>query len=259
MLFLTDLRGYDVVFGKLLSHSLRAFYGVLAAFPVLALPLLVGGVTGGEFALSMLVIANTLFFSLALGLFVSTVSRDYTKAMSGTFLVCLLFFLGLAFVDSAIAASRQRTFQPVFSLANPAWLFSVTHADLPAGYWKAFGIQHGLAWGFLLAAASWRRGFGRKKAATPAVQFHLSRAAGGLAARNSGPPCADAGWKPAPFTGWPCATVGCRDWCVLALLVFVSEGFYLAEEFQAYFEVLPVHTMSFGQWRPSFNGSLALA
>src|SRR5579872_354260 len=37
LLFLTDLRGHDVVFGKLISQSLQAIYGLLAAFPILAL------------------------------------------------------------------------------------------------------------------------------------------------------------------------------------------------------------------------------
>src|SRR6187401_1192201 len=35
LLFLTDLRGFDVVAGKLLSNSLAAVYGLLAAFPVI--------------------------------------------------------------------------------------------------------------------------------------------------------------------------------------------------------------------------------
>src|SRR5438132_712170 len=49
LLFLTDLKGYDVVFGKLLARSLTAAYGLLAIFPVLAITLTMGGVTAGEF------------------------------------------------------------------------------------------------------------------------------------------------------------------------------------------------------------------
>src|SRR5262245_14091027 len=43
LLFLTDLRGYDVVMGKVISNSLQAFYGLLAVFPIFALTLLFGG------------------------------------------------------------------------------------------------------------------------------------------------------------------------------------------------------------------------
>ena len=42
LLFLTDLKGYDVVLGKLAATSVGAFYGLLAVLPVLAIPLLGG-------------------------------------------------------------------------------------------------------------------------------------------------------------------------------------------------------------------------
>ena len=45
LLFLTDLKPYDVLFGKLAGSSLNALFGLLAVFPVLALPILVGGVS----------------------------------------------------------------------------------------------------------------------------------------------------------------------------------------------------------------------
>src|SRR5205823_10885449 len=68
LLFLTDLKGYDVVFGKLAATSLGAFYAVLAVLPVMAVPLLMGGVTLAEFGRMALVSINTLFFSLSLGM-----------------------------------------------------------------------------------------------------------------------------------------------------------------------------------------------
>src|SRR5437660_3982034 len=71
LLFLTDLKGYDVVLGKLAATSLNCFYGLLAIFPVLAISLLVGGVTGTEFWRMVLVSVDNLLFSLALGIFCS--------------------------------------------------------------------------------------------------------------------------------------------------------------------------------------------
>ena len=41
LLFLTDLKGYDIVLGKLAATSLNTFYGMLAIFPILAISLLV--------------------------------------------------------------------------------------------------------------------------------------------------------------------------------------------------------------------------
>ena len=114
LLFLTDLKGYDVVFGKLVATSLNGFYAVLAVVPILALPLLLGGVTGGEFGRMALVVVNTLFFSLALGMCVSALSRSPRKAMAMTFLLILLFTAVLPACGAwraamaASAASGQR-------------------------------------------------------------------------------------------------------------------------------------------------------
>ena len=58
LLFLTDLRGYDVVIGKLTITSLNAFFGVLGALPLLAVPVLIGGVSAGEVYRVMLVLIN---------------------------------------------------------------------------------------------------------------------------------------------------------------------------------------------------------
>src|SRR5208282_145231 len=82
LLFLTDLKGYDVALGKLAAHSVYAVFGLLAVFPVLALPLLTGGVSGGEFWRVTLVFCDTLYFSLAIGLLFSAICREGWLAMS---------------------------------------------------------------------------------------------------------------------------------------------------------------------------------
>src|SRR5256885_3665459 len=68
LLFLTDLNGFDVVLGKLAATSIQSIYGLLAIFPMLGLPLLVGGVSSGEFARVLLALLLVLLFSLAMGL-----------------------------------------------------------------------------------------------------------------------------------------------------------------------------------------------
>src|SRR5438094_1600446 len=84
LLFLTDLRGYDVVLGKLLARSLNAAYGLTAIFPLLAVTLTMGGVTAGEFWRMALVCLNTIFFSLAAGMLVSSLSQQNHRAMTVT-------------------------------------------------------------------------------------------------------------------------------------------------------------------------------
>src|SRR5262245_27654699 len=61
LLFLTDLKGYDIVLGKLVATSINAFYGILAIFPVMAIPLLVGGVTINEFWRVVVAAVNMMF------------------------------------------------------------------------------------------------------------------------------------------------------------------------------------------------------
>jgi hypothetical protein len=97
LLFLTDLKGHDVVLGKLVSSSIGAFYGLLAILPVLALPLLMGGVSNGEFWRMVLVLVNTFLFSLAVGMFASVLNKDAKNAFG----VNLLFFLVLAGLPAA--------------------------------------------------------------------------------------------------------------------------------------------------------------
>ena len=90
LLFLTDLKGHDVVLGKLVATSVRGFYGLLAVFPVLAVPLLLGGITSGEFWRVVLVLMDTFLFSLAIGILGSALTRDLRRAMAANFLLLLL-------------------------------------------------------------------------------------------------------------------------------------------------------------------------
>src|SRR5215467_11957577 len=110
LLFLTDLKGYDVVLGKLAASSLNGIYGMMAVVPMLAVPLLMGGVTPGEFGRMALVAVNTLFFSLALGIFISAMSRSARKAMAMTFVVLVVITAALplyALWSSFVARTRQ--------------------------------------------------------------------------------------------------------------------------------------------------------
>ncbi len=89
LLFLTDLRGYDVVLGKLMSVAIRSFHGVLAFVPMLGIALILGGVTIGEFWRSALALVTTLFMALAVALCVSTLSRQAHRAMGVSVLLLL--------------------------------------------------------------------------------------------------------------------------------------------------------------------------
>jgi hypothetical protein len=89
LLFLTDLKGYDVVFGKLIATSLDSFYGMLAVVPVLAIPLLMGGVSQGELLRVVLMLVSLLFFSLSVGVWASALCRHTSRACAVSIVVVL--------------------------------------------------------------------------------------------------------------------------------------------------------------------------
>jgi ABC-type Na+ efflux pump permease subunit len=90
LLFLTDLKGYDVVLGKLAATSLNAFYGMLALVPVLAIPLLMGGVSRGELLRVVLALVNILLFTLTIGVWASVLCRRAGRAHGLSLVVALL-------------------------------------------------------------------------------------------------------------------------------------------------------------------------
>jgi ABC-type transport system involved in cytochrome c biogenesis permease component len=159
LLFLTDLKGYDIVFGKLAATSLNAFYGILALFPVMAIPLLVGGVTIAEFWRVVLVALNTLFFSLAVGMFCSSISRDERRAMVVAFLIVLFFAGGFPFLAAVCHEWRPtRPLAEYVFIPSPGYAavmaFDQPFSKMPFNHFHASVIfTHALSW-VLLGAAS---------------------------------------------------------------------------------------------------------
>jgi len=145
-LFLTDLRGYDVVLGKLLANSLRSVFPLLAIFPILALTQLLGGVAPGEFWRALLAIGSAAFFSLATGLFISSVSQQSLKALAGT-LGLLVLFAGFGVVADEVMAQVYGRSQPRLSLASPVYVF--TAADTGRTFWAALAVNQAVAWSLL--------------------------------------------------------------------------------------------------------------
>jgi ABC-type transport system involved in multi-copper enzyme maturation permease subunit len=158
LLFLTDLKGYDVVGGKLVATSLNAFYGLLAILPVLAIPLLMGGVTNGEFWRMALVLANTFFFSLAAGMLISSLCKSPRGAMAATFLFLLGSSLGLLIAATTIPfISESQDLTRVCHLFDPGCALTlVDDASFKRDaetFWTSSGIIHGSAWLFLVLAS----------------------------------------------------------------------------------------------------------
>lgn len=159
LLFLTDLRGYDIVFGKLAATSVNAFYGMVAVFPILAISLLAGGVTGAEFGRVVGTCINNVFFSLAVGLFASAVSRDERKAMGLALGIILLLAAGLPAIFAIIVETRniQRP-DPEWLIPSPAFTCFMAFDKISRGaggsglFYASLAAVHAMGWAFLLLA-----------------------------------------------------------------------------------------------------------
>lgn len=146
LLFLTDLKGYDIVLGKLAGKSLNSLFGLLSVLPVLALSLLLGGTTEGEYWRMVLALLNVLFWSLSSGIFVSCWCRDERQAFSGTFL----------FIASWIALPLLTQVHALYPL-SPACAVSAageqSYISAPGDYWWSLLFAQGMSWGMLIWAS----------------------------------------------------------------------------------------------------------
>lgn len=168
LLFLTDLRGFDVVLGKLAATSLVASYAMLAMLPVLALPLLLGGITQAALIGTAVGLMNTLFFSLTAGLVVSAISRDERRATSGTAALILGVTLGLPLLgvlaEELAGSPGRRGISELLALPSPAYGFMLgmdrlvnapgTGGPSAAKFWTSQVWVHALSWLFLLLACA---------------------------------------------------------------------------------------------------------
>ena len=155
LLFLTDLRGYDVVLGKMITASLKSFYGVLAVLPVLALPLLMGGVTNDQFWRTAGALLNILIFSLSMGMFFSALSLSSGRAVFWTFFSLFsVTMLPLIHLWLGGTASALNFVSPGFAMANASAPVIGTPAAGFSGHWAWLGSGLAVS-GMLLVLASW--------------------------------------------------------------------------------------------------------
>jgi ABC-type transport system involved in multi-copper enzyme maturation permease subunit len=131
ILFLSNLRGYDVVAGKLVAAALSVGYGLLAFAPALAIPILAGGVTGGEVTRTALALATGLAITMAIGLWISARSKDDQKAL----LTAVGVLVGVAAVpvlsDFILQRGAYNPGNAALSLLSPIYAFQMA---MDAGY-----------------------------------------------------------------------------------------------------------------------------
>lgn len=141
LLFLSGLRAGEIFVSKVFSAAMIAFTGLLAMFPLLALPFLTGGVSFDLFVATIFALPNLLVFALAVTLLASVLTEDEGAAV--------LLAGALAAVVCAAPAMvylGQAHFAP--GTVPSCWWLRLSPAYGPWLIWK------GLGWG--AAAEFWR-------------------------------------------------------------------------------------------------------
>ena len=133
LLFLSGLGATEVFASKLLSAALVAFGDLLALFPMLAVPFLIGGVSFEQFLATVCAFPNLLLFVLAVCLLASVLTRDDGTAV---ILTGVLLFL-LCGVGPLIYLAQSQ-FSPAAKMSS-AWLL-VSPAYGPYLAWRGFGL-----------------------------------------------------------------------------------------------------------------------
>ena len=156
LLLLTDLRGYDIVLGKLAGTCLRLLYGLMALVPAFMLPLFAGGVRAGDVARGTLALLATTFLSASLGVLASSVSRQARRSVAltvaaGTF----LWFVLVPLLE--LWANKGGPPQLIAALGLFAPSAMVSQAIGGSGahtrFWESLIAVHGMSWAFIAAAS----------------------------------------------------------------------------------------------------------
>jgi len=147
LLFLTNLNAAEIIAGKFLSRALAAVYGLIAILPVLAMLLLLGGITFEHFGKVVLALLNAIFFAIACGFVASALCvRQFTAIALGMGMA-LLFGSGLmaaaaivkSFRGARLLVDGLNAFCPLYTL--------ITAGDLrvPGGnhYWFSLAVVAG--------------------------------------------------------------------------------------------------------------------
>ena len=151
LLFLTDLKGLDVVLGKMAASSLTVVYALVAMLPVLALTLLIGGVSFGEYFRVALAWLNGLFLALSLGLMVSAHSHDEQMSLGNAFATLLVVtvlmpMLGFILLERFGAHAWFHAFHVVSPLTTLHFAFEANLRSIPHAFAVSIAVTHLLAW-----------------------------------------------------------------------------------------------------------------
>jgi hypothetical protein len=147
LLWLTRVKALDVLLGSFGAAGIACVCALTAFLPVLMLPVLSGGVTGGEAFRTMLVLLDTLALSMAAGLWASAGALGWFKSARELVLLLLVIIVGPVFLVDV----------PVLGCVSP--LLALRLADDAAyrggdsdWYWVSLAAVLMVSWLLLIGA-----------------------------------------------------------------------------------------------------------
>lgn len=171
LLLLTRVRLLDVLVGKLVSAGLVSLCALAALLPILIMPVLAGGATGGEVFRKGLALLGTLFLALAAGLWASARGREWGQTGRKALIVVAVAVLA-PFVTGTFLGRRSAVGGEM-NLLSPLGTLSaagdVAYKAAGVAYWVSLLLVQGVAWSLLFGAVfRLRRGWQEERAETTA-------------------------------------------------------------------------------------------
>jgi ABC-type transport system involved in multi-copper enzyme maturation permease subunit len=152
LLLLTDLKPFQILFGKLLSASALTVFGLLAFLPILSMPMLVGGVVFDQVVRLAISLVAAIFLSMSWGLYISATARNYLTSLAGTAALVIIFaFLPLDLASHLNPSLDTFSFETAICLFTPALPFKLAFTvdpDLVQFFWPSIVCN-------LLLAVTW--------------------------------------------------------------------------------------------------------
>lgn len=148
LLFLTPIRSVEVLLGKFGACGLAGMSGVVGFAPVLMLPVMQGGVTGGEVVRGAIVLVNTMFLALAVGLWVAASGRSPVDSARNALIAMLGINLLPCFFDIFLfgfVAPRGSAFLPG-PLASLSCVYDAAYQAQPLRYYSSILLTHLSGW-----------------------------------------------------------------------------------------------------------------
>lgn len=193
LLFLADLTTIEILAGKVVTNAAATCYGLMAVLPMLALPMLLGGITFEHFARTTLALLNAMWIGTAIGFAISVVCTRQYVAVGVALFTGLLATAGLEVAASllgyyklpALCVRAAKLLNPMFPIGSPQWVPRPNQWE----FWISVGLVHLIGWLILgwvtfELARSWRDAAGLHTAIQSA-KTRISGAKGGRSLRQA--------------------------------------------------------------------------